>query len=89
MGGMFCNGDRVLYVNPLPSGTLQGDSVGTIRDDSDQDSLGVEFDNYFGAGHDLYGLCQYGYGWYISHSLLRLIDESLTIDGNISDIINL
>ena len=63
---MFSIGDRVVIVDTKSicfSAYVEVGMTATIRNIISE-SIGIEFDVNVG-GHDLGGMCKYGYGWYV------------------------
>lgn len=93
-GTKFRVGDRVSYGSSfrLDSSSVSGPQVGdmgTVLDCDDPNYIGVEFDNAFGVGHDLGGLCSYGYGRWVEPSSIRVIDESLAFNKDVKGLLSL
>lgn len=70
-------GTRVKYTEQRES--LEGpshDALGTIMESARGSAVKVKFDNAFIGGHNLDGLCEYGYGWNCQTS--NLVISTLT-----------
>lgn len=67
-------GDRVIIINSL-YGYLNN-LTGTIVDFLDEDTIGVEFDNYI-DGHTCHDKGRDGYCWYIANHDIHLLHSSI------------
>ena len=80
---MFQIGDRVRLIKDHPdgNGSLHVGDTGTVCDQSGDGRPGVEWDVYFG-GHDCFGNCRDGYGWYVYENQLEFapIEEESDVE---------
>jgi len=66
----FIVGDRVKVI--------EGGAIGTVKGNSNLNSIAVEFDVYHIAKHTCRGLCKEGYGyWYNPYDLEHLNEEEV------------
>jgi hypothetical protein len=69
----FFKGDRVRCIRQYDNVHV-GDTGTVMRTNKyESDSVGVKWDEPMG-GHNLAGLCDYKYGWWMNHRQLELID---------------
>lgn len=71
-------GDRICAAidNPAENNELRAGDTGTvvIVDEGSRLPFGIKWDVYC-SGHNLDGLCEYGYGWWVSGSEIIAIED--------------
>ena len=78
----FRIGDRVEAIVDHPDGNVDlfiGDT-GTICHRLSPGRVGVEWDKAICRGHSCDGFCEYGYGWYVDSTTLKLHKDDSDID---------
>lgn len=74
----FKVGDRVICVedNPYGNDDIFAGNTGTVCREDDYGDVGVCWDDKVEGGHDCDGSCEYGFGWYVSPSAIKLDTEA-------------
>lgn len=78
--------DRVVCMYSYDGNDSIVDEIGIVRGiDHDNDKAAVEFENHV-YGHDLSGMCEYGYGWWIPLDYLSQIEgEPIAMNMSFAD----
>lgn len=74
----FSIGDRVVCIedNPDHNYDIFAGSTGTVCTKSEFGDVGVRWDDRIEGGHDCEGSCEYGFGWYVLSSAIKLDTEA-------------
>lgn len=72
----FKVGNRIITTVDIDE--LKSGAIGTIKDCENVFGYAVEFDNKFNYGHDCFGQCKNGYGYYVSEQEIKLLSKSKT-----------
>ena len=70
----FKVGDRVICVedNPYGNDDILAGNTGTVCREDDYGDVGICWDDKVEGGHNCDGSCEYGFGWYVSPSAIKL-----------------
>lgn len=86
MGNIFdvkyCIGDRVVATCDIGHHIRRG-LTGTVCDDSGYGDVGIRWDEEIECGHDCWGRCKYGYGWYVGPNQITRMPY---VDDEIEDV---
>ena len=74
----FKVGDRVICVedNPYGNDDIFAGNTGTVCREDDYGDVGICWDDKVEGGHNCDGSCEYGFGWYVSPSAIKLDTEA-------------
>ena len=78
----FKVGDRVICVedNPYGNDDIFAGNTGTVCREDDYGDVGICWDDKVEGGHNCDGSCEYGFGWYVSPSAIKLDTELVRAD---------